>query len=139
MTDNHEEHYWEHDPHNEVHEDDLIANSIHEDVMRAEQVSEDFIQANEITESDLEVTSFAAPAESEDKPAFGIWKYGKFGKSDDVLATQSSGPQVAYINKKFNIQGDEFTDETKSSVFKYQKQNGLRPSGRVDKRTYDAL
>ena len=80
-----------------------------------------------------------APQASAEKPAFDIWKYGRYGPEGDFMSQAHQGPQVSYINEALGLSGDVYTKETFDAVVTYQRDNRLSVSGRVDKATYDSL
>ena len=113
----------------------------HEDIYlddSPELVQDEPTEVDEPHEEPVVEEESAEPA-SVEKPDFNIWKYGRFGPEGDFMSQEHQGPQVAYINQSLGLDGDVYTKETFDAVVKYQKENKLSVSGRVDKTTYNSL
>lgn len=79
------------------------------------------------------------PQITDNKPPYKGWKYGWLGKDSGRSDVTSSGENVAFVNAKFGIAGDVFTDQTAEAVKNYQREKGLRPTGKVTPGLYQNL
>lgn len=118
-----------------------------------------YIQADEVSEGDLAVdyveehdakfdtlmedtpeVADNTPAQVE-KPEYVTGGYASLSQGDPSSSFRqvTEGPQVAYVNRKFGIEGDKFTAETAEAVREYQRNNGLRVTGKVSPAMYRNL
>jgi peptidoglycan hydrolase-like protein with peptidoglycan-binding domain len=72
-----------------------------------------------------------------DKPAFpGRAFLGMEESRSDVI---SSGEAVAFVNQRFGIAGDQFTEQTQEAVKEFQRSKGLSVRSRVGPTLYNIL
>jgi hypothetical protein len=87
------------------------------------------------------VTAFDAPQEAPvaEKPVFSHGEHTLLGSDIGRPRVVNQGPEVAYINAKFGIEGDQYTQDTAAAVSEYFRAQGLRPETRLTRAQYESL
>ena len=127
---------------NEVTEHDLVADSIEESTWEVNEVTEHDLVADSLEENTWEVHDQVSDDDNYDfssgnKPDFG--DAGLLGRKFSGAKVTSEGPQVEYVNRALGVDATEYTLETAHAVKRYQSENKLKPTGRVDADLYDRL
>lgn len=125
------------DHYNHIHE-----GTIPESDTATNDIAEQGLVAESLEENDWEVYDQVSDDDnydlsSDDKPDFD--DAGLLGRKFGGAKVTSEGPQVEYVNRALGVDATEYTLETAHAVKRYQSENKLKPTGRVNADLYDRL
>lgn len=112
-------------------------------VINSDDNETNFEDEEEPRAEEAAVTAFDHPEEKEEqapeKPVFSHGPHTLLGADVGRSRVVNNGPEVAYINARFGISGDEFTEATTAAVVEYQRSRGYKPQNRVSRLLYSEL